>query len=43
MDGRVREALLKKVKRTLRMITRQRLFTEAALTIFLCKVESIVN
>ena len=37
------EALVKTVKRALRKITRERLFTEDALTTFLCEVESIVN
>ena len=37
------EALVKTVKRTLRTITRERLFTEDALTTFLYEVESIVN
>ena len=43
MDGRIWEALLKKVKRALRMINWERLFTEAVFTTFLCEVESIVN
>ena len=37
------EALVKTVKRALRTITREHLFTEDALTTFLCEVESIVN
>ena len=41
--GGVWEALVKTVKRALRTITRERLFTEDALTTFLCEVESIVN
>ena len=41
--GGVWEALVKTVKRALRTITRVRLFTEDALTTFLCEVELIVN
>ena len=41
--GEAWEALVKTVKRALRMITRERLFTENALTTCLCEVESIVN
>ena len=41
--GGVWEALVKRVKRALRTITRERLFTEDTLTTFLSKVESIVN
>lgn len=41
--GGVWEALVKSVKRALRTITKDRIFTEDALTTFLCEVESIVN
>ena len=37
------KALVKTVKQALRTITRERLFTEDALTTFLCEVESLVN
>ena len=42
MEGAL-EALVKTVKQALRTITKERLFTEDALTTFLCEVESIVN
>ena len=41
--GGVWEALVKTVKVALRTITRERLFTEDALTTFICEVELIVN
>ena len=41
--GGVWEALVKTVKRALRTITRERLFTEDALTTFPCEVKLIVN
>ena len=37
------EALIKSVKRILKAITRNRLFTEEALHTFICEVESILN
>ena len=41
--GRVCESLVRSVKRPLRVITRDRAFTEYSLTTFLCEVESVIN
>ena len=41
--GGVWESLVKSVKRALRVITRDRAFTEDSLTTFLCEVESVIN
>ena len=41
--GGVLEALVKKVKRASRTFTRDCLFSEVALTTFLCDIESIVS
>ena len=41
--GGVWESLVKSVKRALRLITRDRAFTEDLLTTFLCEVESVIN
>ena len=35
--------MIKSVKRALRVITRDRAFTEDSLTTFLCEVESVIN
>ena len=37
------EALIKSVKRALKVITRDRIFTEESLVTFLCEVESVIN
>ena len=41
--GRVWESLVKSVKRALKVIIRDRAFTEDLLTTFLCEVESVIN
>ena len=41
--GAVWEFLVKSVKQTLRIITRDRAFTKDSLTTFLCEVESVIN
>ena len=41
--GGVWESLVKSVKRSLKVITRDRVFTEESLYTFLCEVESVIN
>ena len=41
--GRVWESLVKSVKRSLKVITRDRVFTEESLYMFLYEIESVIN
>ena len=41
--GGIWESLVKSVKRSLKVIIRNKLFTEECLSTFLCEVESILN
>ena len=41
--GGVWKSLVKSVKRSLKVITRDRVFTEESLYTFLCEVESVIN
>ena len=41
--GGVWESLVKSVKRSLKVITRDRVFTEESLYTFLCEVESVIT
>ena len=41
--GQVWESLVKSVKRSLKVITRDRAFTEESLYMFLCEIESVIN